>query len=148
MADDHTDVLALWLHLVDYHRELSPDYPVMAGIRDVISSEIRRGAARESCRLFVAESDGRLVGFLFAEIEAGSGPNGDPPPGWIHEIWVEPDERIQGVAAALLAEGDAFFASRGVKRLSVRVESSNAAGLEFWTRLGFGERARIFERVS
>jgi GNAT superfamily N-acetyltransferase len=141
-------VLALWLNLIDYHRDLSPEYPVMAGIRDVIASEIRRGAARERCRLFVAESDGRLVGFLFAEIEAGAGLGGEPPPGWIHELWVEPEERTRGVAALLLAESDAFFASRGVKRLSVRVESSNGAGLEFWTRLGFAERARILERVS
>jgi ribosomal protein S18 acetylase RimI-like enzyme len=66
----------------------------------------------------------------------------------VHELWVEPAQREQGVAAQLLAESDAFFAARGVKRVSVRVESSNAAALEFWARRGFGERARILERVS
>ena len=52
------------------------------------------------------------------------------------------------VAGQLLAESDAFFAARGVKRVSVRVESSNAPALEFWARRGFGERARILERLS
>jgi ribosomal protein S18 acetylase RimI-like enzyme len=141
-------VLALWLNLISHHRALSDDYPVLPGIASVITAELRRAAARDTCRLFVAELDGRLVGFLFAEIEVGAGPSAEPAPAWVHELWVEPAHRAQGIAAQLLAEGDAFFASRGVKRVSVRVESSNAAALEFWSRLGFGERARILERIS
>lgn len=121
---------------------------MLAGIRDVIASEIRRGSVREGCRLLVAERTGALVGFLFAEIEAGPGPAGEPPPAWIHELWVEPAERKQGVAAQLLAESDAFFNRNGVRRLSVRVESSNAEGVAFWSRRGFGERARILERIT
>jgi len=141
-------VLALWLQLIDHHRRLTQDYPVLPGIRDVIAAEIRRAAARDSCRLFVAELGERLVGFAFAEIEPAAGLSGEPPPAWIHELWVEPEQRGQGVAARLLAESDAFFSSRGVRRVSVRVESSNGAGLDFWTRRGFGERARILERVT
>ena len=141
-------MLALWLHLVEHHRALSPDYPLAPGIAAVIATEIRRAAARDSCRLIVAELDGGLVGFLFAEVEAGGGPNAEPATAWIHELWVEPEQRKQRVAAQLLAEGDVFFAARGAKRISVRVEGSNAAGLDFWARRGFGERARILERVS
>jgi ribosomal protein S18 acetylase RimI-like enzyme len=114
----------------------------------VIASEIRRAATRDSCRLIVAELEGRLVGFLFAEIESAGEPNSEPSPAWIHELWVEPKLRERGIAAKLLAESDAFFASRGVKRILVRVESSNTAGLDFWARLGFADRARILERVS
>ena len=141
-------MLALWLNLIEHHRGLSPEYPVLSGIASVIASEIRRAAARDSCRLIVAEFEDRLVGFLFAEVESGGGSNIEPSPAWIHELWVEPEHREQGTAARLLAESDAFFAARGVRRTSVRVESSNAAALDFWARLGFGERARILERVS
>ena len=141
-------MLALWLNLISHHRALSDEYPVLPGIAAVISSELRRAAARDSCRLFVAELEGELVGFVFAEIEGGAGPGAEPAPAWVHELWVEPAERERGVAAQLLAESDAFFAARGVKRVSVRVESSNAPALEFWARRGFGERARILERVS
>ena len=132
---------------MEHHQRLAPDYPVLAGIREVISSEIRRGGSRDNCRLFVAERDGRLVGFLFAEIESGGGPGGEPGTAWVHELWVEPEQRKRGIAALLIAESDAFFRARGVRRISVRVESSNGAGLDFWSRLGFGERARILERI-
>jgi ribosomal protein S18 acetylase RimI-like enzyme len=141
-------VLELWLSLIEHHRGLSPEYRVLPGIASVIASEIRRAAARDSCRLIVAELEDRLVGFLFAEVESGGGSSAEPSPAWIHELWVEPEHREQGTAAQLLAESDAFFASRGVTRISVRVESSNVAARDFWAGLGFGERARIFERVS
>jgi GNAT superfamily N-acetyltransferase len=112
----------------------------------VIAGEVRRGVQRDSCRLFVVEEDERLLGFLFAEIETSSAPTPEPPPAWIHELWVVPDARRRGLGARLLEEAEAFFASRGVARLSVRVESANGAGLEFWERRGFAERARILER--
>ena len=119
-----------------------------AGDRFGDRNEIRRAAARDSCRLIVAELEDRLVGFLFAEVESGGGSSAEPSPAWIHELWVEPEHREQGTAAQLLAESDAFFASRGVTRISVRVESSNVAARDFWAGLVFGERARIYERVS
>ncbi len=114
----------------------------------MIASEVRRGVLRDSCRLFVAEEGANLVGFLFAEIETVSPVSPEPAPAWIHELWVEPDVRRRGVGARLLGEAEAFFGSRGVARLSVRVESANVAGLEFWARRGFGERARILERKT
>ena len=99
-------MLALWLNLISHHRALSDDYPVLPGIAAVISSELRRAAARDSCRLFVAELEGELVGFVFAEIEGGAGPGAEPAPAWVHELWVEPDQREQGVAGQLLEEGE------------------------------------------
>ncbi len=145
---DRERVLALWLRLVDHHRALSPGYPTMPGIAAMIAGEIRRAASSPSCRLIVAEREARLVGFLFAEVERGVGPNPESAPGWIHELYVEPGHRERGVAARLVAESDAFFASRGVTRISVRVESSNTEALAYWGRHGFAERARILERIS
>jgi GNAT superfamily N-acetyltransferase len=144
-AEDLPALLELWLGLVDYHRRLTPEFPAMAGIREVIASEIRRGVQRDFCRLYVADEGARLVGFLFAEVESTSSPS-EPPPAWIHELWVEPEARGAGIGARLLREAETFFAERGVARLSVRVESANEVGRSFWARHGFAERARILER--
>lgn len=114
----------------------------------MLSEELARGIARSRCCVRVAERDGARVGFVFAEAESASRPGEAPPSGWIHELWVVPAERRRGVAAALLAEADAFFAARGVSRVSVRVESANADALRYWSRRGFGERARVLERLG
>jgi ribosomal protein S18 acetylase RimI-like enzyme len=147
-ADDHAAILGFWLDLIEHHRRLSPTDQPAPNLREVLGNEIRRGASRARCRLLVAERAGRPVGFLFAEVEVGGGGADPAPLGWIHELWVAPDERKQGVASALVAEADAFFKARDVRRVSVRVESANEDALRWWSRRGFGDRARILERIS
>lgn len=145
--DDHEAILAFWLDLIEHHRRLAPLHTSAPNIREVLATEIRRGASRARCSLLVGERAARRVGFLFAEVEP-SGGAGDDAAGWIHELWVAPDERGRGTASALLAAAESFFAARGVRRVSVRVESGNAEALRYWTRRGFGDRARILERVT
>ncbi len=149
--DDVAGIVALWIELIDYHRSLDPDYPPLPGIRETLRTETLRGVDSEHCEVFVADSgsDG-LVGFLFAELEPRPGAVPAPVPltGQIHELWVDPAARGAGTGRALVAEADAFFDRHGRARASVRVEGPNRAGLEFWRRLGFRERARIMEKIS
>ena len=135
----------MWLELIAHHDRLAPGRGAAPNLREVLANEIRRGSSRARCRLLLAERGGERVGFLFAEVEAADGVDAA---GWIHELWVAPAERARGVAAALVAEADAFFAAHGVRRVSVRVESGNADALRYWTRRGFGDRARILERET
>lgn len=146
---DRDAVLELWLELIDYHRSLDPDYPGALGIRDAVIDEILRGIEARSCQLLVAERDGVLLGFAFAEIEAETGEvAGEPGPCWVHEIFVASEARRSGIGSALLDFAERFFATRPGGRVVVRVESSNVDGLRFWERRGFAERARILERKS
>jgi len=103
---------------------------------------------RQRCRLLVAERDGARIGFLFAEVEPPGAPAEAAASGWIHELFVAPEARGRGVARALVAQADAFFAANRVQRVSVRVESGNAEALRYWQDRGFAERARILERFT
>ena len=139
---DREPLLGLWLDLVAHHRRLDPDYPALPGIRDALLRELGRGLDEPACRLWLAESDGELVGFLFAEREAADDGAGMS---WIHELYVEPGARRAGIGRDLVAEARAFFAEGGAARISVRVETRNQAGLRFWHALGFDEKALILE---
>ena len=151
--DDVAGIVALWIELIDYHRSLDPDYPPVPAIRETLRTETLRGLDSEHCEVFVAHSgseggsDG-LVGFLFAEIEPRPGAVRVPLTGQIHELWVDPAARGSGTGRALVAEAGAFFDRHGGARVSVRVEGQNRAGLEFWHRLGFRDRARIMEKIG
>ena len=146
-AADVPGVLGLWLDLIEYHRRLDPDYPAPPGIREVLRNEIERGLRARGCRLGVADTGTELVGFVFAEVTGGERRlRGDSGAGWIHELYVEPAQRRQGVATALLALACEFFKARGGGRISVRVENGNEDGLQFWLRRGFAERERILTR--
>jgi GNAT superfamily N-acetyltransferase len=145
---DREALVALWLDLIEHHRRLAPDNGPAPALREVLAQELARGLARARCRVLVAERSARAVGFLFAEVEPAGRAGDTPPAGWIHELFVVPDERRRGVAGALVAEADAFFAARGVARVSVRVESANEDALRYWSKRGFGDRARVLERLS
>lgn len=148
---DRVALRALWLDLVAYHRRLDPDYPVPEGIDGLIGQEIERGLDDAGCRIAVAENDAsELVGFTFAEGPGAEGAGGEESAGaddvgWIHELWVAPAARRQGVGDALIAAARRFLADIGAGRLAVRVEAANAEGLRFWARRGLRERARVFE---
>ena len=140
-------VLALWLELVDHHRRLDPGYPSSRNLLPALRRELARAMQEPRCRLFVAEVEGQLCGFLLAEIER-EGDEGAPPGGWIHELYVEADQRGRGIGSRLVADAQAFFAEWAGSRVCVRVEARNPEGLRFWQRRGFAERARILERGS
>ena len=146
---DREAILDLWLALIDYHRALDPLYPVVPGIREALREEVERGLLGGLCRLLVAELDGALVGFAFAEVERvetreASGPGSS----WIHELYVVPEERSSGVGSALVEAAEKFLAKRGGGRIAVRVESGNEDGLRFWARRNFTDRARILEKIQ
>lgn len=148
-GSDRQGLLALWLDLILHHRHLDPDYPAPPGIRELLLGEIDRGLRSRSCRLGIAEGDSEPVGFVFAEI-GGDERSLAASPGmaWIHELYVDPSWRRQGVGSALVDFADGFFKEHGTELASVRVEIANQEALGFWSRLGFGERARILTRAA
>ncbi len=144
---DSDELLRLWLDLVEYHRRLDPEFPALPSLRAVLLREIERGLRSSDCCLGVAEFGSELVGFVFAGLKAGAQTRrGEGSGGWVHELYVDPAWRRQGVATALLEIAGDFFEERGAGRISVRVESANEDGLRFWLRSGFSERERILTR--
>jgi len=139
-------VLGLWLDLIEHHRRLDPNYPVPRGLRESLGRELDRALRGEHCRVFVAEVEGRVEGFLLAEIEpAGSPESARVAACWIHEIFVAPEMRDRGLGGRLVEAARSFFRERGASRASVRVESRNESADRFWRRVGFGDRAHILE---
>ncbi len=85
----------------------------------------------------VAETDGRLVGFLFGwvgESEFGIA----RPTGWVDLIGVGPPYRGRGVAHALLRRFvDSGRELRAVERVATLIDLGQADVREFFTRVGF-----------
>ncbi len=151
---DFGAVLELWLGLVLHHQHSDPAFRVPEAVTELLRSELRRAMRNTCCRVIVAEEragrESSLIGFALAEIERQrsmeAGPQ-DVARGvcWVHELFVADGWRERGVGRALAAEVLGFFRERGYSRASVRVEAANPGALEFWRKVGFGERARILE---
>ena len=97
---------------------------------------VRRDAfgPRRAFRAFVAELNGRLVGYTsFAttyntDIAAREL--------WMHDLYVIPRARSRGIGAALVAAVAHEAVSRRLPRLGWGVRSTNARAVRFYRRLG------------
>jgi GNAT superfamily N-acetyltransferase len=94
-------------------------------------------AVRPPWMSLVAETDGRVVGFLFgwvSESEFGIA----RPVGWVDLIGVDPPYRGRGVGHALV---DKFVGSgrelRAIEKVATLIDLAQADVREFFVRLGF-----------
>jgi ribosomal protein S18 acetylase RimI-like enzyme len=139
-AERVPELRQLWEALELHHAEL-PDVPAIRPLED--SWKRREAHYRELLRdgsghLFVAESEGRVVGYLMMTIS-------DPPASWdvgtrageIETMSVLPDARSEGVGTALMDAALAEVERQGVRAIGVGVVHSNVEGIRFYERAGF-----------
>lgn len=105
--------------------------------------------------LLVAEKEGRLAGFCLCLIRRVAMDKGglDPESGWITALGVHPEQRRQGVGAALIDRAVELFRGAGRKQVSLSPYTPNyfvpgvdmshyAEGLAFLEKRGFAITSR------
>ncbi|HWJ95134.1 MAG TPA: GNAT family N-acetyltransferase, partial [Telluria sp.] len=80
----------------------------------------------------VADAGGALVGLAWAKRSAD-----DPAVVGIFQMWVAPETRGQGIAAALLREAVRWSRAVGAQVVRLGVETGNGAALRLYAREGF-----------
>ena len=122
------------------------DQDAIARIDEKLSGQPRKeywqprleiAALRPPWMSLVAETDGRLVGFLFGwvgESEFGIARS----TGWVDLIGVDPPYRGRGVARALLRRFvDSGRELRAIERVATLIDLGQADVRDFFTRVGF-----------
>ncbi len=101
----------------------------------ILNSSVRAG--------FCAEHEGRIVGFAEYNIrEFANGCNSQPVP-FLEGIWVRPDVRQEGVAAALMAHLENVARAQGFLEFGSDVLIDNDISIRMHKRLGFEETERV-----
>ena len=96
---------------------------------------------------WVAEAEGRLVGYLVAVTVLSLEHGGLMAE--IDELFVLPEARSQGIGTRLLAAAEAALAARGCVRMQLQLATGNAAAREFYQHRGYRAREgyRLLERA-
>lgn len=110
--------------------------------RAEIAAFLAEARPRERC--LVAEDDeGRLTGFAEVRLREYADGCASSPVGYLEGIYVVPDHRRRGVAAALLAAGEAWAREAGcVEMASDRALDDDRSG-RFHEARGFEEVERV-----
>ncbi|MFI4990715.1 MAG: GNAT family N-acetyltransferase [Solirubrobacterales bacterium] len=103
---------------------------------------LQRLLARDAEALLIAELSGALVGSLIAVWDGWRGS--------FYRLAVHPEHRRQGLAGALVREGERRLAGHDAERLAAIVACEDPGAHEFWTAAGYecqSERERFVREL-
>jgi ribosomal protein S18 acetylase RimI-like enzyme len=105
--------------------------PTSADFKRVVEDHARR----QDGACFVAEMNGRVVGFMISTIlTAGFGM---AKSAWIATLGVSPDHMGQGIGAGMAEEIFAYYRSHGIENVYTAVRWDSTDMLSFFKTLGF-----------
>jgi ribosomal protein S18 acetylase RimI-like enzyme len=94
-----------------------------------------RFSKREQGRaIFIADIDGRMVGFAVGEVRAWE--FGSPPCGWIFGFDVDPEFRERGIGSLLFDALTSFFRSSGVGKVRTMLRRDDNLIMSFFRSQG------------
>jgi ribosomal protein S18 acetylase RimI-like enzyme len=135
---DFSAVCKLWQCLTNFHRSIG-----LAFISDDLDqataawqASFERTLGRFSF-LWVAETERGTQGFLLARLKRAPAYLGGELIGEISDLWVDPELRHQGVAAALVQFAMQQFQTLQVHSVEVQIMAANTQAIAFWQAQGF-----------
>jgi GNAT superfamily N-acetyltransferase len=139
--DDLPAVRMCLIELQEFERALDPRVPSGATIADAYLEGLFRRCDQFAGQLFVAEADGRVVGFVSVLGACRSdAPDDDAAPfAYVDDLVVLPKYRGQGHGQALLGRAEAYAAAQGRSTLRLRVKGGNHPARGFYARAGYAE---------
>ncbi len=108
--------------------EATPEF-----LRDYRES-LRDGYRSRWEQMFVAELDGRIVGFLWLAIMPTMT---DLRAGYIKNIYVVPELRRQGLGTRLMEKADEWFRQMGARTAQLSTSVCNEAALALYEKMGY-----------
>jgi ribosomal protein S18 acetylase RimI-like enzyme len=117
----------------DQRRFMAPGAQPERGYARFLGSQLDRS----DVAIFVAETGGAVVGYLYAGIEPLSWKELRDESGYVHDLVVDEAHRGKGVATALMEAALAWLANRGLPRVVLWTAQPNDAAQRVFERLGF-----------
>jgi len=119
-------------HAADPRRFIQVEHPE-AGYGRFLVSQI----SNPDSRVMVAESDGRVVGYIFAGLEPTDWMELRGPCGAVQDIYVDEAARHLGAGRALLRAAIDWIRSRGRSQVVLLTKTQNQHAQHLFTALGF-----------
>jgi len=138
-ARDRAAVRACVVALQDFERALEPSLRPSEAMADAYLDHILERIAAHSGRIFVAELEGALIGFVAVLGRVPPDAPDDEPAqrGYVSDLVVLSAHRGRGLGRRLLEEAERFVRSLGTKRLDIGVLSKNAGAARLYRDFGF-----------
>ena len=137
------------IELQEFERRVDSRMPAGEEIADAYMSDMFLQCAMSRGTIFVADRDGRVVGFatLLSQCSSGELDDGDVEFALLSDIVVREECRAQGVGRQLLESAEAQARKDGALWLRVSVLARNRLARQLYESLGFSELYIDFEKA-
>ena len=127
-----------FIELQAWEQSFEPGLPAPEEAADPYLAEILKSCAESSGRIFLAEANGAVVGFVCVLAKVlPSADDGIDPYAYISDLVVRAAHRRRGIGRDLLVRAESFAREFGAKQLKVGVLARNEATHTFYRAGGF-----------
>jgi len=125
--------------LVELHHELDPARFIgtMTNTPSKYANFLERELNRADAVVLVAQEDGMVLGYAYAALEGADYMSLRGPAGVIHDLFVDPARRREGVGRMLLDAVVVEMDMRGAERIVLSTAYGNEAARSLFASLGF-----------
>jgi ribosomal protein S18 acetylase RimI-like enzyme len=136
---DDAALRACFVELQEAERAIDPRMPSGESIADAYLATMFERCAAWAGRVFVADADGRVVGFVTVWGRMPPQEIDDEPvdTAYVSDLVVVPASRGRGIGAALLARAEAHARAQGVASIGLGVMARNVEARRLYERLGY-----------
>ncbi|MBY0401274.1 GNAT family N-acetyltransferase [Myxococcota bacterium] len=133
------------VELQEFERVLEPALPPGPAMAGAYLAVLVERCARHAGALFVAESEGKVVGFaaVIGRVEPEAPDQEQSSHTYVSDLVVLPDHRGRGIGRRLLERAETLARQVGTNRLEIGVLSKNEGAARLYRDFGF-EDFRIF----
>src|SRR5438034_7496335 len=117
-------------------------YGYLPSPEEMYRSWLRSRATDAKSVFLVAEREAKLVGFIVGTIEREIPIYRVERFGFIHDLWVEPEYRHEGIARQMTMLAIERFREMGAKQIRLDTASKNEAARALFASCGFRESTR------
>jgi GNAT superfamily N-acetyltransferase len=139
-------VAALWTALSGEHAALDPSWKPRAGSSEALSQLVLRMHRDPETLILLYAVEDEIEGLCIARIDEAPPILEEVRRAEISDLLVRKDSRRQGIGSDLVADAHAWIASRGVRRIEIRVAVDNAEGQGFWRARGFTPHVDVLQK--
>ena len=126
----------LWMDLLESQADLDGRFGPSDDALERWRNDFPEWIRRESRRVFVADENGEIQGFVTAERWTSLPIYRHVTEIYIDELYVTPEFRLRGIGRTLVDAVAKWAKSVGVERLRAGTLASNDLGREFWEKVG------------
>jgi GNAT superfamily N-acetyltransferase len=136
-SEDAMAIARFALALFAQHRTYDPDRFAELGTVEGAARYYMSRADADDAAVFVAESDGEVIGFAYLEYERIDYANLLENAVWLHDLYVDERRRGTGAGKMIVQAVTEFGKERGAGKIVLTVAAKNQPALEFFQGAGF-----------